>query len=488
MATKQLDRQKKKDVAHPEAGQQSPSPSLSPSPSSSLLLLSLWASSPWPLILGFIFGGCCSNAYFLELGTSAVPSAGTLITFAQFLATALTCIPTQLYRPPGSSSLLPRLKNPKVPLSRWSVQIILYLTTSLLNNAAFAYDIPMSVHIVFRSGGLVINMLLGWAVQGRKYNLVQIASVLLVTVGVVTATLFAQESSSSSSSTASTSNGERLNNPTNYLFGVSLLFLALVLSGLMGLYQERTFRIYGRDNWQEALFYSHVLSLPIFLLRWKSLAKEIVLANQTEPFWIGWLSPNHSIDKDGLLSGSLGTSTANVLDLGTGCLLSPLVPKTGLYYSTRSSLASCRHQALFRRSTSSWTVSSSAGALSLTMPSFWPVLLLNVLTQLLCINGVNRMTSQVTSLTVTLVLVIRKALSLAISVVLVGGRTGNPGLWAGAGAVLLGTVGYTLGSSAASKPKTKTEPAASASASSSVEPALNSAVAEHNGQVRKRKQ
>ncbi|KAK0556787.1 golgi uridine diphosphate-N- acetylglucosamine transporter, partial [Tilletia horrida] len=132
-------------------------------------------------ILGFIFDGCCSNAYFLELGTSAVPSAGTLINFAQFLATALTCSPTQLYRPPSSPSLLPRLKASKVPVSRWSVHIILHLTIRLLNNAVFAYDIPMSVHIVFRSGGLVINMLLGWAIEGRKYNLAQIASVLLVT-------------------------------------------------------------------------------------------------------------------------------------------------------------------------------------------------------------------------------------------------------------------------------------------------------------------
>ncbi|KAK0542019.1 golgi uridine diphosphate-N- acetylglucosamine transporter, partial [Tilletia horrida] len=130
-------------------------------------------------ILGFIVGGCCGNAYFLELGTSAVPSAGTLITFAQFLAIALTCIPTQLYRPLSSPSLLPRLKASKVPLSRWSVHIILYLTIRLLNNAVFAYDIPTSVHIVFRFGGLVINMLLGWAIEGRKYNLAQIASVLL---------------------------------------------------------------------------------------------------------------------------------------------------------------------------------------------------------------------------------------------------------------------------------------------------------------------
>ncbi|KAK0558672.1 golgi uridine diphosphate-N- acetylglucosamine transporter, partial [Tilletia horrida] len=200
------------------------------------------------------------------------------------------------------------------------------------------------------------------------------------------ATLFTQQSSSSASTT-STSNGEALN-PTNYRFGVSLLILALVLSGLMGLYQERTFRIYGRDNWQEAFFYSHVLSLPIFLLRWRSLAKEI---------------PDRAIlDRLALTppqrhQGRLKKRITRNLD--------------GERPRSR------KRQKLFRRSTSSWTVSSSAGAYSLTVPSFWPVLLLNALTHLLCINGVNQLTTQVTSLTVTVVLVISKALSLAIGVV-----------------------------------------------------------------------
>lgn len=48
------------------------------------------------------------------------------------------------------------------------MQVVLYLSTSLLNNVAFAYDIPMAVHIVFRSGGLVVNMALGWIVEGRR--------------------------------------------------------------------------------------------------------------------------------------------------------------------------------------------------------------------------------------------------------------------------------------------------------------------------------
>ncbi|KAK0524465.1 golgi uridine diphosphate-N- acetylglucosamine transporter [Tilletia horrida] len=446
-------------------------------------------ASQWPLILGLIFGGCCSNAYFLELGTAAVPRAGTLITFAQFLATALTCIPSQLEWPSSDSSdreggspsakrrrsltmlqrlRLPRLKTPKVPVSRWSVQVLLYLTTSLLNNAAFAYDIPMSVHIVFRSGGLVINMILGWAVEGRRYNPMQIFSVIIVTVGVVAATLFAQAPLPSSAASASASSSSLLDqlSPT-YIFGVSLLLLALILSGLMGLYQERTFRTYGRDNWQEALFYAHTLSLPIFLARWRKLRGEIRLADSTPPVWIAWLGAEHVatslLRSGGMTELPFVDSNAGTLDLGTGCRLSR-VPHSRIFYSSGPTFSSCGTNAAFSALTSgassassgpwslaTWSLDASkasSGGLSasLTMPSFWPVLLLNVLTQLLCINGVNRLTSQVTSLTVTLVLVLRKATSLAISVVLVGGRRGNVGLWSGAGAVLLGTVGYTLAS------------------------------------------
>ncbi|KAE8210889.1 hypothetical protein CF327_g5301 [Tilletia walkeri] len=462
------------------------------SPSSRSLISSIGLvlfASQWPFILGLIFGGCCSNAYFLELGTAAVPSAGTLITFAQFLATALTCTPSQLEWSsastttpgrPASKSWFPRLKKPKVPVSRWSVQVLLYLSTSLLNNAAFAYDIPMSVHIVFRSGGLVINMILGWAIEGRRYNFMQVTSVFIVTVGVIAATLFAQAPSASPSSSSSSSTIS----PT-YIFGVSLLFLALILSGLMGLYQERTFRTYGRDNWQEALFYAHTLSLPIFLTRWRKLGEEIRLADSTPPIWLGWLSSERvsaavgeglrlrGSKMDDASAGLIGLG-ASTLDLGAGCVLRRIA-QSNLFYSSGNRYSSCPSNVGFTSLVdSAWTPSSSAvsptaapwhigwstqpkgnfpTSLSMTVPSFWPVLLLNVLTQLLCINGVNRLTSQVTSLTVTLVLVLRKATSLAISVVWVGGRTGNWGLWSGAGAVLLGTIGYTLASSSSSPKK-----------------------------------
>ena len=62
-----------------------------------------------------------------------------------------------------------RLKKRTIPIYRWAIQVVLFFITSLLNNAAFGYNVPMSVHIIFRSGGLVVNMLMGWFIDGRRY-------------------------------------------------------------------------------------------------------------------------------------------------------------------------------------------------------------------------------------------------------------------------------------------------------------------------------
>ena len=84
------------------------------------------------------------------------------------------------------------------------------------------------------------------------------------------------------------------------------------------------------------------------------------------------------------------------------------------------------------------------------LPSGYVPLALTTLTSIVCVAGVNRLTSRVSSLTVTLVLVVRKAVSMVISVALFGAKSGGEVdmgmLWAGAAAVFLGTVAYGLGS------------------------------------------
>lgn len=124
--------------------------------------------------IALIFGGCCANALTLEQITSADKHAGTLVTFAHFLTVALAGLPAQLTLtpPPGAQGLwawrFPRLKPRHVPLPPYMLQVGLFYLISRLNNAAFAYNVPMSVHIIFRSGGLFVSMLLGFLILGRR--------------------------------------------------------------------------------------------------------------------------------------------------------------------------------------------------------------------------------------------------------------------------------------------------------------------------------
>lgn len=378
-------RKDNREVALKEASTR-PAPHPNGQDDNSISIAMLLSTLPqWVLIFGLIFGGCCSNAYFLELSTAQIPDLGTLITFLHFFFVMLLALPSQL------DSKTWRLKKNVVPLRRWVVQVVLYATTSLLNNVAFAYDVPMPVHIIFRSGGLVVNMIMGWLLRGKRYSLAQVFSVILVTLGVIVATLSTSTSHSHAIETEAETDVSR------YAAGICLLLLALVLSALMGIWQELTFSRYGSDNWQESIFYSHLLSLPLLGLRGKDLQREWDMARSS--------SPMHY----------------------------PLLPNT-------------------------------------TLPSMYPLLALNVLTQLACINGVNRLTSQVSSVGVTLVLVVRKAVSLAISVLLVGGSRGaNVQLLVlGATTVFIGTVGYTFASSSTvdvkKKPKGHDSPQAIANA------------------------
>lgn len=106
-----------------------------------------------------------SNAITTERLTSENPRSGILITFLQFLVVSLYALPAQFV----FSARLPRLRKRRVPLLPYFAQVALFFALSVLNNAAFAYDIPMSVHIVFRSGGMIVNLLLGWLFVNKRY-------------------------------------------------------------------------------------------------------------------------------------------------------------------------------------------------------------------------------------------------------------------------------------------------------------------------------
>lgn len=103
---------------------------------------------------------------------------GLIITFLQFVLTTLAASPTQL----SLSNL--SLQKPKVPLAKWGYIAFLFFGINMLNNWAFAFNISVPVHIILRSFGSVTTMVAG-VIRGKRYSPLQIASVALLTVGVL---------------------------------------------------------------------------------------------------------------------------------------------------------------------------------------------------------------------------------------------------------------------------------------------------------------
>lgn len=110
-------------------------------------------------------------------------STGLLITFVQFLLTGLLTWP---YHFSAKSPTL--LKPTAVPLARLMLNAAMFFAVNLLNNLAFGYQISVPVHIILRSGGSALTMLVGY-ISGKRYTRVQVCSIAMVTAGVIVAAL-----------------------------------------------------------------------------------------------------------------------------------------------------------------------------------------------------------------------------------------------------------------------------------------------------------
>ncbi|KZP21031.1 UAA transporter [Athelia psychrophila] len=298
----------------------------------------------YAFIFSLVFGGCCTNVWTYEELLNTNPRIGSALTFSQTLFIVVQTLP-QFLISPSREVPYPRLKPRQVPVKRWMLQVMVHTGGSLLNNWAFAFNVPLAIQMVFRSAGLAISMLLGYIFMKKTYSATQIISVLLVTLGVTLSTLSRPASPSKQSS----------DDFRQYIIGVSMLVTSSFLTGILGALQEQTYRKYG-PCWREGVFYTHFLSLPIFLF---------------------------------LVSD----------------------------------------------------IKSGFSALAVPSSRFVPYLVLagNLLTQLICVSGVNSLSSQVSSVSTNLVLTTRKAVSLCFSVWWFGNGW-NKQLLLGASMVFTGSI------------------------------------------------
>uniref|UniRef100_A0A1I8IFL4 S35B4 protein n=2 Tax=Macrostomum lignano TaxID=282301 RepID=A0A1I8IFL4_9PLAT len=313
--------------------------------------------SPAALVgIGMVFAGCCSNVFFLELIIKEAPSSGNIVTFFQFLFIAAHGFVT--------TAKFGRARR-AIPLSYYALMVSMFFVVQVVNNYALNFNISMPLHMIFRSGSLMANLVLGVLILNKSYPLSKYASVLVITAGIVVCTI---ESASDArrppadeaeAAAAASEQVELL----RWCLGVLMLVFALFMSARMGIFQEETYRKYGKHP-DESLFYNHCLPLPGFLLLSADIWQHVRLFSESAPMW------------------------------------------------------------------------------PLPVPRLWVWLAGNVLTQYLCIRGVFILTTECSSLTVTLVVTLRKFSSLIFSIFYFNNRfTGMH--WLGTICVFGGTLIFT---------------------------------------------
>lgn len=294
------------------------------------------------------------------------------MTFVQFIFVAVTSYISQFDRSRPPLFLTPN----RVPIRRWIINIVLFFTINVMNNHAFGYNISVPMHIILRSGGSITTLAAGY-IWGKRFSRIQIIAVILLTIGVVTAAMFDAQSKVLSrflylriSLTIPSQDGKVDADIPSFNTGLVILFIAQVLSAIMGLYTEETYKEYG-PHWKENLFYSHILAMPLFAPFFPSMYRQFLRLASSAPLSLPFL------------------------DVQT--LPSDLVSKVSQIY----------------------------------LPSQLVFLAMNVLTQYACIRGVNLLAAASSALTVTIVLNVRKLASLLLSIWLFGNRL-SPGTLVGA--------------------------------------------------------
>ncbi|KAK9723240.1 UAA transporter family [Popillia japonica] len=309
-----------------------------------------------------VYVGCGLNNVFLEYLVRQEPGTGNLITFSQFLFIAIHgFIFTSKF---GQA---PRI----IPLRDYFTLVVLFFITSILNNWVFDFNIPVPLHMIFRAGSLIANMVMGIIILKKRYTFAKFLSVVMISVGIAICTIV------SSTNKTSTCTNCDMKIPIDtekedadmfwWLIGIILLSASLFLSARMGIYQESIYKTHGKHP-SEALYYTHMLSLPAFLIYAPSIIDHMEIVARSE-----------------------------IMEI-------PIIE-----YS---------------------------------MPILLFYLIGNVLTQYLCISSVYVLTTECSSLTVTLVITLRKFLSLLFSIMYFK----NPFTyihWIGTALVFVGTLIFT---------------------------------------------
>uniref|UniRef100_A0A9J2PGF7 Sugar phosphate transporter domain-containing protein n=1 Tax=Ascaris lumbricoides TaxID=6252 RepID=A0A9J2PGF7_ASCLU len=373
--------------------------------------------------------GCIGCMLDIESISKRSPGCMNLMTCATFVSISLIGLITH-------SRFFTKMPPNKIPLMRGYLPIVvLFFLVSVSNNLALNFDISVPLFIIFRSGTLLANLLLGRLLLGRIYswrkifavifvtgtllaNLLlgrlllgriyswrKIFAVIFVTVGVVLFTMASSQEASIRNNEANRPQwASRLPIPP-FAIGIGLLTCALFTSAYLGICQENLYRTYGKHP-KEAMFFIvsiGLLTCALFTSAYLGICQENLYRTYGK-------HPNEAM------------FFIHALSLPGFLFLYGDIWQTCIRFSESPPL----HIIGF----------------ALPIPSLWAQLASICVLQWMCITNVYTLTSLTNSLNVTMVVTLRKFLSLALSIYVFE----NPFRWihaSSAALVLIGTLAFT---------------------------------------------
>lgn len=160
--------------------------------------------------------------------------------------------------------------------------VIMFFASSWLINYALNFNISVPLQMIFRSGSLMANMVLGIFILKKSYDIYKYLSVVMISVGIFICTI------ASGSEVRKRSEGDE-DSFFYWTLGIAMLTAVLFISARMGLYQEVLYKKHGKHS-TEALFYTHSMALPGFLVMFPNICHHFFTALQTPAVQLSFLN------------------------------------------------------------------------------------------------------------------------------------------------------------------------------------------------------
>ncbi|KEG14178.1 putative protein kinase [Trypanosoma grayi] len=255
------------------------------------------------LALCGVFCGCQANVFLLELIAVKSSNIFYALTFAQYVVVALLSLPLVCVftaAPHGRGWRPPRLRPMRLLMSHKVLLAVSAWVMSVSSNLVFGLYISVPLHATFRSSSLLLNMLAGYFFLEKRYTALQVLCAVTLSGGLVVLTV----EKSWKLQDIDAAKGQ--STPDEYFWwacGVVVLALSTAFSTGLGIFQEHMYEVARHHEeaeqkkekltmsssssataraatvspppmWAEALFFSHLLAIPLFFLQPFRLLRE----------------------------------------------------------------------------------------------------------------------------------------------------------------------------------------------------------------------